>query len=107
MSRPLRLEYPGAVWHVTARGNERRDIFRDDRDCDRFLSVLERTIQLFRWRLHAYVLMGNHYHLLLETPQPTLSRGMRQLNGVYTRLNGVASQLSIIGSNVRGQFWQL
>jgi REP element-mobilizing transposase RayT len=70
---------------VTARGNERRDIFRDDRDRDRFLSVLERTVGLFRWRLHAYVLMGNHYHLVLETPEPTLSRGMRQLNGIYTQ----------------------
>jgi putative transposase len=85
VSRPLRLEYPGAVWHVTSRGNERRDVFRDDEDRGRFLAVLAWTVGLFRWRLHAYVLMGNHYHLLLETPEPTLSRGMRQLNGVYTR----------------------
>ncbi len=85
MSRPLRLEFPGAVWHVTCRGNERRDVFRDDGDRHRFLAVLCRTVSLFRWRLHAYVLMGNHYHLLLETPEPTLSRGMRQLNGIYTQ----------------------
>lgn len=85
MSRPLRLEFPGAVWHVTSRGNERREVFRDDRDRERFLSVLSRTVELFRWRVHAYVLMGNHYHLLFETPEPTLSRGMRQLNGVYTQ----------------------
>jgi putative transposase len=85
VSRPLRLEYAGAVWHVTSRGNERRDVFRDDGDRERFLSILGRTVALFRWRLHAYVLMGNHYHLLLETPEPTLSRGMRQLNGVYTQ----------------------
>jgi putative transposase len=73
------------VWHVTCRGNERRDVFRDDRDRERFLAVLGRTVSLFCWRLHAYVLMGNHYHLLLETPEPTLSRGMRQLNGIYTQ----------------------
>jgi putative transposase len=60
-------------------------VFRDDDDRERFLTVLGRTVGLFRWRLHAYVLMGNHFHLLLETPEPTLSRGMRQLNGVYTQ----------------------
>jgi REP element-mobilizing transposase RayT len=85
MSRPLRLEYPGAVWHVTSRGNDRREVFRDDADRERFLSILERTVGLFRWKLHAYVLMTNHYHLLLETPEPTLSRGMRELNGLYTQ----------------------
>jgi REP element-mobilizing transposase RayT len=70
---------------VTCRGNERRDVFRDDGDRERFLAVLGRTVSLFRWRLHAYVLMGNHYHLVVETPEPTLSRGMRQLNGIYTQ----------------------
>jgi putative transposase len=58
VSRPLRLEYAGAVWHVTSRGNERRDVFRDDGDRERFLSILGRTVALFRWRLHAYVLMS-------------------------------------------------
>jgi putative transposase len=85
VSRPLRLEHPGALWHVTARGNERRLIFRDDADRREFLDVLARIVTLFRWRLHAWVLMGNHYHLLLETPEPTLSRGMRQLNGIFTQ----------------------
>lgn len=85
MSRPRRLEYPGAVWHVTSRGNDRREVFRDDADRERFLSILGRTVELFRWKLHAYVLMGDQYHLLVETPEPTLSRGMRQLNGVYTQ----------------------
>ncbi len=70
---------------MTCRGNERREVFRDDSDRERFLGVLGRTVSLFRFRLHAYVLMGNHYHLLVETPEPTLSRGMRQLNGVYTQ----------------------
>lgn len=85
MARPLRLEHPGALWHVTARGNERGDVFRDDADRREFLAVLGRTVSVYGWRLHAYVLMGNHYHLLVETPEPTLSRGMRDLNGVTTQ----------------------
>ncbi|MBI5444706.1 MAG: transposase [Deltaproteobacteria bacterium] len=85
MARPLRLEHPGALWHVTARGNERGDVFRDDVDREEFLSVLGRTVSVYGWRLHAYVLMGNHYHLFVETPEPTLSRGMRDLNGITTQ----------------------
>src|SRR5712692_7480885 len=83
MARPLRLEFPGALYHVTARGNERRAIVRDDEDRKTFLAILARTVRLFRWTLHAYVLLGNHYHLLVETPEPNLARGMRQLNGFY------------------------
>jgi REP element-mobilizing transposase RayT len=79
------LEYPGALWHVTSRGNERKAVFADDDDCGRFVEILGETVMWAGWRLHAYVLMGNHYHLLVETPDPTLSRGMRQLNGVYTQ----------------------
>ncbi len=85
MSRPLRLEFEGALWHVTSRGNERREIYRDDRDREQFLEILSRVVAMFRWRLYAWVLMNNHYHLLLETPEPSLSRGMRQLNGIYTQ----------------------
>ncbi len=86
MARPLRLEHAGALWHVTSRGNERRTIFCDD-DADRscFLAVLAEVVDLFAWRLHAYVLMGNHYHLLLETPEPNLSRGMHRLNAIYSQ----------------------
>lgn len=85
MSRPLRLEFPGAIWHVTSRGNDRGTVFLDDGDRLEFLEVLSRVVAVMRWRLHAYVLMGNHYHLLVETPEPNLSRGMRQLNGVFTQ----------------------
>lgn len=85
MSRPLRAEFPGAIWHVTSRGNERQAVFFDDADRELFLDVLGATVRLFGWRLHAFVLMGNHYHLVVETPDPTLSRGMRQLNGVFTQ----------------------
>ncbi|MBX3324921.1 MAG: transposase [Nitrospira sp.] len=85
MARPLRIEYPGAVYHVTSRGNARQDIVVDDRDRQQFLALLAQVIDRFGWRCHAYCLMDNHYHLLLETPQPNLSRGMRQLNGRYTQ----------------------
>ncbi|MEO8585032.1 MAG: transposase [Acidobacteriota bacterium] len=102
MSRPLRLEYAGAFWHVTARGNERREIFRSDDDRTDFLRILGRTVTLYRWRLHAYVLMGNHYHILVETPEPTLSRGMRQLNGLYTQ--GFNRRYRRVGHLFQGRF---
>jgi REP element-mobilizing transposase RayT len=85
MSRPLRLDHAGALWHVTSRGNERREVFRDDEDRREFLRLVGRTVDLFGWNLHAWVLMGNHYHLLVGTPEATLSRGMRQLNGDYAQ----------------------
>jgi len=85
MARPLRIEYPGAVYHVTSRGNARQDIVVDDRDRSQWLSFLAHVVDRFGWLCHAYCLMDNHYHLLLETPQANLSRGMRQLNGRYTQ----------------------
>lgn len=85
MARPLRIEYPGAVYHVTSRGNARHHIVADDRDRAQFLTLLAQVIGRFGWLCHAYCLMDNHYHLLLETPRPNLSRGMRQLNGRYTQ----------------------
>jgi len=85
MARPLRIEFPGAVYHVTSRGNARADIFDDDSDRGRFLDVLTSVVRKHRWLCHAYCLMGNHYHLLIETPEGNLSRGMRQLNGIYTQ----------------------
>ncbi len=85
MARPLRIEYPGAYYHVTARGNERKAIFRDVLDRKKFLVILSSSIEQFVVRLHAYVLMDNHYHLLVETPAGELSRAIRYLNGVYTQ----------------------
>lgn len=85
MSRPLRLEFSGAVYHVTSRGNARQDIFLADSDRERFLSILSATVHRYNWVCHAYCLMDNHYHLLLETPDPNLSLRMRQLNGIYTQ----------------------
>lgn len=85
MPRPLRLEFPGAVYHVTARGDARASIFLDDYDRRDFLDRLALEIEQQRWCCPAYCLMGNHYHLLLETPEPNLARGMRRLNGAYTQ----------------------
>lgn len=85
MSRPLRLQFAGAVYHVTARGNDRRAIFADDEDHARFLTVLASTVARYHVLCRAYCLMGNHYHLLLQTPEANLSAAMRYLNGVYTQ----------------------
>jgi putative transposase len=85
MSRLLRIEFAGVLYHVTARGNERHDIFFTDGDRHAFLETLEKVGRRFEWICHAYCLMSNHYHLLIETPQANLSRGMRHLNGVYTQ----------------------
>ena len=85
MARPLRIEYPGAVYHVTSRGNARRKIYLDDDDREMFLATLAWVVERFGWICHSYCLLGNHFHLLIETPKPNLSLGMRQLNGVYTQ----------------------
>ena len=85
MARPLRIEYAGAYYHVTSRGNERKAIFRDDQDRQNFLKLFARAVEEFHLRLHGYVLMNNHYHLLVETPQGGLNRALRYLNGVYTQ----------------------
>jgi len=85
MSRPLRLEFAGALYHVMARGNAREPIFADDEDRTAFLDGLVRACERFDWVLWAYCLMDNHYHLLVETRRPSLSRGMREVNGTYTQ----------------------
>ncbi|MEY2680534.1 MAG: hypothetical protein RL661_765 [Pseudomonadota bacterium] len=85
MSRPLRIEFPGALYHVTSRGDGREAIYLDDDDKILFLSVLAKAVRGFNWAIHAYCLMDNHYHLLIETADGNLARGMRQLNGIYTQ----------------------
>lgn len=104
MARPLRLEFAGALYHVTARGNERHTIFLGDGATDRvrFLEVLGDVCKRFNWICHAYCLMSNHYHLLIETPEANLSRGMRQLNGVYTQYVNRAHER--IGHLFQGRF---
>jgi len=85
MARPLRLEFPGASYHVTARGNAQGAIFLDDHDRERFLALFERVVKRYEWVCHAYCLMGNHFHLVVETPRPSLAAGVRHLNGVYAQ----------------------
>jgi len=84
MARQLRIEYAGAFYHVFSRGNLKEKIFFEDRDREKFLIILKRTKETFCYLLHAYVLMENHYHLLLETPQGNLSRIMQNINTSYT-----------------------
>ena len=84
MARPLRIQYPGAVYHVTCRGNERRNIFVDDEDRAKFLRILSQSLNIYSVKLHAYVLMGNHFHLLAETPLGNLGEFMRHFNITYT-----------------------
>jgi REP-associated tyrosine transposase len=85
MSRPLRLEFPGSLHHVTSRGNARQDIFRDDHDREFFLELLGKCVKRFDWILTAYVLMSNHFHLVIQLTAETLSRGMGWLNGNYAQ----------------------
>lgn len=85
MSRPVRLEFGGALYHVTARGDRREAIFEGDADRTQFLELLGDVVERFNWCCHAYCLMSNHYHLIIATPDANLSKGMRQLNGVFTQ----------------------
>ena len=85
MARPLRIEYAGALYHVTSRGDRRENIYHDDKDRLMWLDVFSQVCSRFNWRCYAWCLMDNHYHLLIETAEGNLSRGMRHLNGVYTQ----------------------
>jgi putative transposase len=102
MSRPLRLEFPGAIYHVTSRGDRREPIYRDDQDRAAHLEVLAQALQRFDAQVLAYCLMGNHYHLVLHTRAANLSRLMRHLNGVYTqRFN---RRHGLVGHLFQGRF---
>jgi len=81
MARQSRVEYEGAVYHVISRGDRREAIFLDDEDRRRFVRTLGEACGMARWQVHAYCLMDNHFHLVLETPQPTLVAGMKWLLG--------------------------
>src|ERR1043166_4581899 len=91
--RALRIEYEGAIYHVMNRGDHREDIFRDDHDRSRFLSALGEACAKTQWQVHAYCLMRNHFHLVLETPQPNLVAGMKWLLGVYTKRFNIRHKL--------------
>ena len=85
MAHPLRIEFPGALYHVTSRGNGRADMYLDHRDRQTFLEVLGEVCSRMQWMCYAYCLMTNHYHLVVETPAGNLARGMRHVIGVYTQ----------------------
>jgi len=97
MSRPLRIEYPDAWYHIMNRGRRGEDVFTDQNGYQVFIALLQEAVELWNVRISAFCLMENHYHLLLQTPQGSLSRFMRHLNGVYTqrynRLHGLDGQL--------------
>lgn len=102
MARPLRIEFPGAVYHITSRGNARQAIFIDDEDRGGFLDVVSMVVERFQWLCHAYCLMENHYHLLIETRNANLSKGMRELNGVYTQ--GFNQRYRRVGHLFQGRY---
>jgi REP element-mobilizing transposase RayT len=107
MARPLRIEYPGALYHITSRGNGGADIYRDDGDRQLFLDVLDTVCRRLPGVCYAYCLMSNHYHLVLETPEGNLSKGMRHLNGGYTRsvsIGVIAAQAMCFRGVIR-RFW--
>jgi putative transposase len=85
MTRPLRIELSGGVYHVTSRGDGREDIYLTDADREIWLEVFSQVCARFNWICHAWCQMSNHYHILIETPEANLAKGMRQLNGVYTQ----------------------
>ena len=102
MARPLRIEYPGAIHHVMSRGNLRRSVFEDERDYQRLLEGLEQTVRRFGWDLLSFVLMPNHFHLFLRTPEPNLSRGMQYLVSGYA--NWYAKRHRRPGHLTQGRF---
>jgi len=85
MARPLRIEFPGALYHITVRGDRQESIYEDNQDRQHFIELLGQVIIQGNWICHAYCLMDNHFHLMIETPDGNLAKGMRQLNGVYTQ----------------------
>lgn len=102
MSRPLRIEVPGGLFHVTSRGDRREAIFLDDSDRHKWLTLLGEVCQRFNWACHAYCLMDNHFHIVVETADGNLSAGMRQLNGIYTQWHNHAHDR--VGHVFQGRF---
>lgn len=94
MARPLRIEYEGAFYHITARGNERKRIYDSTPDYEKFRSYLKRAQEKYGYLLHCYVLMTNHYHLLIETPRPNLGRVMHYINGSYANYFNIKKRRS-------------
>ena len=104
MARQIRIEYPGAIYHVTSRGNAQQSIFDNKADRYHFLSILEQACKRHQWSVFAYCLMDNHYHLLIETREASLSKGMRHLNGVYTQWYNNTRKEKRFGHLFQGRF---
>ena len=102
MARPLRIEFPGALYHVTSRGNGRQKIFLDHHDNRKFLELLGKTIERFNWICHTYCLMVNHYHLMIETPDANLSKGMHHLNATFCQSHN--KRHDTVGHLLQGRF---
>jgi putative transposase len=102
VARPLRIQYSGAFYHVTSRGNERKAIFRNDRDREKFVSYLQSAHERYGGIIHVYCLMDNHYHLLLETPRGNLSEILHHINGAYTTYFNIKRQRS--GHLLQGRY---
>lgn len=102
MPRPLRVEFAGGCYHVINRGNYRRDLFRGDGAAEAFERVLGETAERFRWRVHAYVVMSNHFHLAVELTEPNLSEGMKWLQGTWIRRYNRLRQ--IVGRPFQGRY---
>lgn len=102
MARPLRLEFSGALYHITSRGDRREDIFYNNSDRKLFLELLAHVCQRYNWLCHCYCLMTNHYHLVIETLDGNLSKGMRQLNGIYTQQ--INKQYGKVGHLFQGRY---
>jgi REP element-mobilizing transposase RayT len=102
MARPIRIEYAGAAYHVMARGNQGQAIFADDLDRKRWLETLEEACEKTGWRIHAWVMMGHHYHLLVETPEGNLVAGMKWLQGTYTQRYN--ARHSVFGHLFQGRY---
>ncbi|MFQ3324855.1 MAG: putative transposase [Pseudomonadales bacterium] len=92
MARPIQIEFSGSLYHVTSRGDRQEDIYDSDNDRNLFLKILGEVCERFNWECYCYCLMSNHYHLLIETPDANLSKGMRHLNGVYTLVSNRAKK---------------
>lgn len=104
MARQIRIEYPGAIYHITSRGNAQQAIFDTKADRYHFLSILEKACERYQWSVFAYCLMDNHYHLLIETRESSLSKGMRHLNGVYTQWYNNTRKNKRYGHLFQGRF---
>ena len=102
MARPLRVEFADALYHVTSRGNGRQEIFHNDQDNRKFLELLGRTVERYRWICHAFCLMVNHYHLIIETPGANLSKGMHHLNANYCQAHH--KRYGAVGHLFQGRF---